>query len=159
MSTTKSATKTTPRAKIDIKAMLDDSRGRDVAWLTLLLATDRQALELFRIYVTLGIAVSSGLAAGAAKQAWGDEIYPIVALGSMLLCLFVGCFYCLKAMRPVEISLPGKAGNFWQWAMRDDITETAALSVYFEYAQAAQNMNSKVNLLNSGDLNVAKKLG
>ncbi|WP_192182171.1 hypothetical protein [Mesorhizobium amorphae] len=156
---TKLPPESTPKAKIDTKAMLDDARGRDAAWLTLLLATDRQAIELFRIYMTLGIAVSSGLAAGLAKQVLGHEIYPIVALGSMLLCLFAACIYCLKAMRPIEISLPGRTGKFWQWAMRDDITEQAALSAYFDYAQTAQDMNSKVNSRNSSDLNIAKKLG
>lgn len=130
-----------------------------MAWMTLLLATDRQALELFRIYVTLGIAVSSGLVAGTVRQVWGSEVYPIVALGSMLLCLFVACVYCLKAMNPIEITLPGRAAKFWQWATRDDVSEAAAISAYFEYAQTAQDMNRKVNLQNSSDLHVAKKLG
>jgi hypothetical protein len=146
-------------AQIDTKAMLDDVRGRDTAWLTLLLATDRQAMDLFRIYVTLDTAIASAMAAGIHNGLFGITSTAMLALTPIAVCLLVGCYYCLQALNPIAVTLPGRASEFWQWARRADVDENRAVDAYLEYAEKAQVMAEKVNLKNSTDLHTAKKCG
>jgi hypothetical protein len=51
-------------AQVDAKMMLDDVRARDTALLNLLLTNDRQAIDLFRINVTIGSATAVAAASG-----------------------------------------------------------------------------------------------
>ncbi len=50
--------------KDDFKTGIEDVRARHAAVVSLIYLADRQALQLLRSYVTLGIATASGAAAG-----------------------------------------------------------------------------------------------
>lgn len=146
--------------EIDVKALLDDARGRDAAWLALMLATDRQAMDLFRIYVTLGSAIASALAAGLHNNMFGQEAYPIVAILLLLGCLIAGSACCMIAMKPMTIGLPGRPAKFWLSALESpEADKSAIMTGYLKQAAESQRMNSQVNSQNSSDLAMAKKLG
>lgn len=144
---------------IDAKAMLDDARGRDAALLALMLATDRQAMDLFRIYVTLGTAVATGLAAALNAEVFGDKIYPVIALLVLLGLIGVGSWKCLRALRPARITLPGRNAQFWESAVLNGVDQLDVLTTYFKMSMASQEMNDMVNAKNSADLTIAKKCG
>lgn len=145
-------------AKIETKALLDDVRGRDLALLNLLLSNDKQALELFRLYVTFAIGAASAGMAGFVRDdmllrqgRWG--------LLSVAALLTLGCWFCIIAMRSATVGLPGRTGEFWQWASDPRIEEGEVLATYLKQAEAAQLKNHALNETCSAAVTQAKRLG
>jgi hypothetical protein len=146
-------------AKFDPKIILDDVRSRDVALLTILLATDRQAVALFRVYVTLAAALISAAVAGAIKANEAVDVWITVGVGLSASGLARACWYCIVAIKTAKVGMPGKGAEFWQWARRDDISEDVALDAYLNQALTAQDTNIEVNRRSSNCLRMAKRLG
>jgi hypothetical protein len=145
-------------AQLDTKAMLDDVRARDTALLTLILSNDRQAMALFRIYITIGSATAVAAAAGfletdgfASQTKW--------ATLAVTMVLAVASYLCQAGMTSSEVGLPGKGGDFWLWARDEAITEETALRTYLQYAKEHQELNVRVNTRAFWTLIWAKRLG
>lgn len=146
-------------AKIDAKALLDDARGRDAALIALLLAGDRKATDLFRVYVTIGVAVASAVAAGVAEEFFGSAVYPIVALLTSLACLAAGSWFCFAAMMPVKVILPGRGSDFWRWSRDPSIDEEIVLDWYLRRSDDAWELNNEVNVRAAARLEMALRFG
>ncbi|WP_376709095.1 hypothetical protein [Pseudochrobactrum lubricantis] len=146
-------------SKLDMKIILDDVRSRDAALLTMLLATDRQAMALFRVYVTLTVALASAALAGMIGAAPYLGVWVVIAAGTMAGCLTLACWYCIQAIKTATVALPGKGAEFWQWASRDDVTEEAVIAAYLEQSLNGQDNNFAVNQQSSSYLRMAKRLG
>lgn len=146
-------------ASFDLKIVLDDIRSRDAALLTMLLATDRQAVALFRVYVTLAAALISASVAGMLNPNWSLGSWVAAGVGTTALGLALACWYCIKAIRTAKVGLPGKGAEFWQWAQRDDVTEEVAVGAYLVQSLNAQSTNFEVNRSSSACLRRAKRIG
>lgn len=146
-------------AKFDPKIMLDDIRARDVALQNMLLATDRQAVSLFRVYVTLAAAIISASVAGIMRDDSLIDSWVLIGVGLTASGLALACWFCIWAIRTAKVGLPGKGAEFWQWARRDDIEDDVALDAYLAQTLEAQSVNLEVNRRSSSCLRKAKRLG
>lgn len=97
---------------------IDDARARHAAVLNLVMATDQQAVTLLSVYLTTGTAA----AAASVSAFTGSFIPPVVgwALLAATFSLFAGSIFCFRAMRGAMVSAPGKAPEFWLWALEND---------------------------------------
>lgn len=145
--------------KFDLKTILDDVRSRDTALLTMLLATDRQAMALFRVYVTLTAALVSVAIAVIFGDALRFDIWVAAGSGAAALGLSISCWFCIQTIKTATVALPGKGAEFWQWAIRDDITKDAVIEAYLQQSLCGQNNNLEVNRQSSYWLRQAKRLG
>lgn len=145
--------------KLDMKIILDDVRSRDTALLTMLLATDRQAMALFRVYVTLTAALASAALAAMFGAAPYLGFWAVFGAGTMAMCLTLACWYCIQTVKTATVALPGKGAEFWQWALRDDVTEEAVITAYLGQSLNGQDNNLAVNQQSSSYLRMAKRLG
>lgn len=143
-------------AKFDLKIVFDDVRGRDAALLNVILASDRQAVALFRVFVTLVVALVSATVAASLSSnvslTWGTIGGAVCAIGG--LC--AACWQCIRAIRTANMALPGKRAEFWQWAMREDVDEETAVKAYLGQSKDAQDTNHKVNTQSAASLKLAK---
>lgn len=73
------------------------------------------------------------------------------------LVAVAGAALCLRALKPADISLPGRDPEFWQWASRDDVTAEHALATYLANLADKNELNRAVNLRNSAALLGAKR--
>ncbi len=144
--------------KADLKTILDDARARDAALINLIIFTDRQAMALFRVYVTVGVATAVAATSGILSR---DPILhfagPPTAIIAIILA--VACWFCLRAMVPSDIGLPGRAAEFWQWTTGELVTEAEALRAYLQQTKAVQDMNRATNKRGASALAWAKRLG
>lgn len=146
-------------SKFDLKVVLDDVRARDTALLNMIVAIDRQALALFRIYVTLAVALGSAAVAGAYSSTANVNSWIVWGAGSAALGLAVGCHFCITTVRSAKLGVPGKNADFWKWALRDDISEEAMVDAYLKYSDDAQQQNYRVNDQSTRSMRIAKRLG
>src|SRR5690606_34033520 len=103
-------------SKFDLKTVLDDVRSRDAALLTMLLATDRQAMALFRVYVPLAAALVSAALAATFEASWYQDARISAGAGTTAAGLAIACWYCIQAITTAAVAIPGKGAEFWQWA-------------------------------------------
>ncbi len=146
-------------AKVDLKNILDDVRARDVALLGSIVALDRQALALFRIYVTLAVALGSAAVAGAYSSSGNVSAWIIYGAASAACGLAVACHFCIVTVRSAKLGVPGKNADFWRWAIRDDVTEQYLIEAYLELSEKAQQQNYSVNDNSTRSMRIAKRLG
>ena len=146
-------------ATFDPKIILDDIRARDVALLNMLLATDRQAVSLFRVYVTMAAALVSAAVAGVLKQGHTVDVWLTSGVVIAASGLALACWLCIRAIRTAQVGMPGKGAEFWLWARREDVNEDVALDAYLSQSLAAQDINLEVNRRSSSCLRKAKRVG
>lgn len=142
----------------DLKTMLDDVRARDAALMNLMLFVDRQAMALFRVYVTVGVASAAASAAGQFNR---DVLFHEARWATLAaaLVLAFGCFACLKAMVPSKVGLPGRGAEFWVWARDELVTEDQMIAQYLGHAEASQAINRITNGQTAAWLSRAKRAG
>lgn len=145
--------------ELDLKTVLDDVRSRDTALLTMLLATDRQAMALFRVYVTLTAALVSVAIATIYGEALHFDIWITAGSSVAALGLSISCWFCIQSIKTATIALPGKGAEFWQWVIRYDIAKDTVLEAYLQQSLCGQNNNLEVNRQSSYWLRQAKRLG
>jgi hypothetical protein len=142
----------------DLKIVLDDVRARDLALLNLITFTDRQAMALFRVYVTVGAATAVAAASGFLGV---DPLLHFAGPSTAIIALTLAfaCYFCLRAMVPADIGLPGRSAEFWQWTVDDRVLVEDVLAYYLNQAKAAQDQNRKTNEKGATALAWAKRLG
>lgn len=146
-------------AEIELKTILDDVRGRDNALLTMLLATDRQAVSIFRVYVTLTLAVVSAAVAGLFNRNFAAEPWVLGGAGVVVSGLSLACWFCIMTIRSAQVALPGRGAEFWSWARDPKVTMDDFLDAYLAQSLSAQNNNHDVNSRASWYLRYAKRIG
>lgn len=139
----------------DWKIALDDARKRHEALTALILFTDTQALNLLKLYLTLGIAAASGAFAGLTSLAVIPFAVSCALIGASLLML-IGSFFCFEAMATVNVSLPGRDAEFWLWAAREDVPREEAFRAYLENLIPKSTQNRNTNRETALALNRAK---
>ncbi|MER9091530.1 hypothetical protein NKI34_10430 [Mesorhizobium sp. M0700] len=144
--------------KADLKTILDDARARDTALINLIIFTDRQAMALFRVYVTVGAATAVAAASGLLGV---DPLLHFAgpSTAAIALVLAVACWFCLRAMVPSDVGLPGRAAEFWQWTTDELISEEHVLRAYLQQTKAVQDVNRATNERGAIALSWAKRLG
>lgn len=145
--------------KLDLKSVLDDVRARDAALLAMLLSNDRQAMALFRVYVTIAAALASAALAATLKVGWYPDFWVAAGAGATALGLSIACLLCIQAMKSAKVAMPGKGAEFWQWASREDVAEKAILDAYLAQSLFGQDNNFYINRRSSAYLQRAKRLG
>ncbi|MCV9934774.1 hypothetical protein OIU35_00215 [Boseaceae bacterium BT-24-1] len=146
-------------ATIELKNILDDVRARDAALLNMIVAIDNHSLALFRIYVTLAVALASAAVVGSASTTGRVDAWTVWGAGSAALGLALACHFCILSIRSVKLGVPGKNADFWQWAIREDVTYEAMLEAYLQYSDQTQQQNYRVNDHSTKCLKIAKRLG
>lgn len=146
-------------AKMDAKVILDDVRARDLALFNTLAGTGRQSISLFRIYVTMLLALASAVAALAANPALAERGWLIVGASIAAAGVAAGGAYCFDAIKTAEIALPGRGADFWQWSLRDDVSADHVLEKYLERSLAAQDENHRVGGASALSMRRAKRFG
>ncbi|MDX8530087.1 hypothetical protein RFM41_12110 [Mesorhizobium sp. VK25A] len=142
----------------DLKIVMDDVRARDAALLNLIIFTDRQAMALFRVYVTVGAATAVAAASGFLGV---DPLLHFAGPSTAAIALTLGlaCYFCLRAMTPADIGLPGRPAEFWQWTADDRVQVEDVIGHYLSQAKAVQDQNRKTNEEGARALAWAKRLG
>jgi hypothetical protein len=141
----------------DLRFALDDARRRHSAVVDLLAANDRQALGFLQLYVALAGGALSG---GAAIVLSTTNTLP-KALGYGLLGfaapVILGAMFCMAAVWPSKISLPGRKPDFWVWA--NEVTAETAYLAYLENLAVKEAQNTRLNFRLSRLMTCAKALG
>lgn len=145
-------------AESEFRTIIEDARTRHAAVISLMYAIDIQAIALLRLYVTLGIATASGTIAGLGPSA----LFPwpaAWALGGGTAVLVAGAAFCLRALKPARINLPGRNPEFWIWAVSAEVEREAVLRSYLDNLHAKGAVNSDINLRAARALTWAKRCG
>jgi hypothetical protein len=141
----------------DLRFALDDARRRHSAVVDLLAANDRQALGFLQLYVALAGGALSGAAAIVLSPA---NSFP-KALGYGLFGfagpLIFGAMFCMAAVWPSNINLPGRKPDFWIWA--NEVSAEQAFLEYLNNLTAKEAQNSSLNFRLSRLMTYAKMLG
>jgi hypothetical protein len=142
----------------ELRFAIQDARTRHAAIVELIYATDRQAMALLGLYITLGLASASGFVAGLNS----DSIVPAelaAALFVAVLMFFAGIMLCFRAMKLVDINLPGRTADFWIWADGPSLDATKAYREYLQELDQKHATNDKVSNYASIKLAWAKRIG
>ncbi len=117
--------------KDDFRTILEDARARHAAVVALIYFNDTQAMNLLRLYLTVGVATLSGAIAALTK----DTVIPIAtgwALAATTGVMLFGSILCLLAMASGTINLPGRDADFWLWGLDPQVEKTDVLKRYLE---------------------------
>ncbi|WEK05766.1 MAG: hypothetical protein P0Y65_05785 [Candidatus Devosia phytovorans] len=146
-------------AEVELKVLLDDVRARDVALFNTIAASDRQSVALFRIYVTMILALMSGIAALVAAPPFAER--PWLVSGAIIAAIGLAgaCWLCFRAIKTANVGAPGRSADFWQWATRPDVTEEALIEEYLKKSFESQTANHLVNAKSGFAMRWAKRLG
>lgn len=142
----------------EFRTVIEDARARHAAVVALIYAADAQALSLMRLYVTLSIAAVSGAAASLGQTA----LFPRPVMWALILtaAIFViGTAFCLRTLRSTNLNLPGRTGDFWQWAISNDVDRTAVLEAYLDNVEKKGKMNNDISASSGNALKWAKRCG
>jgi hypothetical protein len=129
----------------ELKFAIEDARARHEADVALICFNDNQAMTLLGYYGTVGIAASSGAAAGLAGTITIPNAVTTALLG-VAVALLIGSAFCVWAMRHADISLPGRAADFWIWAQRPEVTMDHACAEYLRDLDQKMRNNDKINV-------------
>jgi hypothetical protein len=144
-------------AETEFRTVIEDARAKHAAIVNLMLVSDAQAIGLLRLYVPLAIATASGMFAATGAPFHSYSL--AMALMAMSTTLLVGSGFCLYALRPVVVNLPGREPAFWIWAMRADVSAEDALTAYLDQLDTKQEQNRAVNMTTVFALRWAKICG
>lgn len=141
-----------------IKVVFDDVRARQSALLGLIYFVERQAMNLLRLFITAGVAMVAAFAAGVQSvNPILHSLYPSALAGLVLTT--VGAAFCFRAMKTVELNLPGRGAEFWLWLLDNPHVETTAqLRFYLEDLEKQQADTRVVNVSNARSFERAKKV-
>lgn len=141
----------------DLRFALDDARRRHAAVVDLLAANDRQALGFLQLYVALaGGALSGG--AAIVLSATTSLPRPLgFGLFGFALPVVIGAVFCMAAVWPSDINLPGRKPDFWKWANKVPAEE--AYMAYLDNLSVKEAQNSRLNMRLSQLMTWAKGLG
>lgn len=147
---------------MDSKIILDDVRGRHQALTNLILYNDRQAVLLFRIFITVVLALTAATATAFLNPDWGYLGVWKWGLFGVAVSFAAGCFACLRAMAPADIGLAGQGADFWLWVLGekdfDNPFDRQKLEEYLKRAMDMQKKDIKTNEKGVRALNWAKRL-
>lgn len=140
----------------EFRTVIEDIRVRQAALVTLIYATDTQALSLLRLFTTLAVATASGTVAAIASGS-KYSLALFTAFGTSTAILVAGVFLCLSALEAARISLPGRKTDFWQWAVKHKIKKSKILDAYLLDAETQYKSNQKLNRETATTLKWAKR--
>jgi len=146
----------------EFRTIIDDVRTRHAAVVALIYMTDRQAMGLLRLYVTLGMATATGAAAGFGTISTGQAFVsrPVAwALAAATIVLLAGSGFCLRTLRGSDINLPGRTADFWNWGARPDIGRSEVLTAYLDNLAVKAKQNNDLNTATAAALSHAKNCG
>ena len=129
---------------IEFRTVIDDVRSRHAAILALINTTETQAMSLLRLFITLGIAAGSGIAAGFGQSAIITRPVTFALIGGAVVFV-AGAGCCLLAMRPGVVNLPGRDPAFWKWAMLPGVERAAVLTAYLNKLDEKRPMMDAFN--------------
>lgn len=139
-----------------LKLAIDDIRARQDAVYDLVLSQDKQAMELLRLYVTVGLAVASG----AVAMLSNPDRFPLgVGLLCGLVALVVGIVFCFRATWQAQIAFSGRDAKFWEWASHPSITTADLQAAYFKAADENLKTNRRLNVETAREYWIAKWCG
>lgn len=138
--------------------MIEDARARQSAVISLIYFTDVQAVNFLRLYITIAAAAGSGAAAamGSSLPSKPELIASTMGLFAMMV---IASFFCLRAMAPVELSLPGRDGAFWQWGLLEEVNHSHLIGEYLTSVDVGLKNNRTINGASAGALTMAKQVG
>lgn len=139
-----------------LKLMFDDVRARQKAVLDLILWQDQQAMGLLRLYVTLGTATASGVAATINTN---DRFALGVGLLSGTVMLIFGAICCFRASWQAKIAYPGREPSYWKWFFDPRVPLNLARDGYLDVEQGKINVNHELNANIAREIWVAKWFG
>lgn len=144
----------------DLRFACDDARKRHTAVVDLITATDRQAMALLQVYLTIAIAVVSAATViyFATPATPIPKVFFAVLIGLAVPTL-CGVFCCILSMWPGDISLPGRDASFWLWAMEPGVEAEKAYREYLENLAKGHARNKALNAKASAWLERAKVCG
>lgn len=146
-----------PLAPDDLKFAIDDARRRHSAVVEIIAGTDRQALGMLQLYVALAGGALSG---GAAIVFSATSSFPkILGYGLFGFAgpLILGAMFCMAALWPTTINLPGRKPDFWLWA--NEVTAEEAYFAYLKNLEIKEEQNTRLNYRLSRLMLCAKGLG
>lgn len=141
-----------------IKLALDDARARQTALVQLMYFTDQQALGLLRLYVTLGTASATAAVTGFSSNSW----LPVEGSAALLACtttFLAGSYFCFRAMRTAEVTLPGRGADFWKDALFANFNQAEIVSQYLDGLISGQHRDKATNKTSASALRLAKWAG
>lgn len=142
----------------DLPVAIGDARTRHAAVVDLIYFTDRQAMGLLSLYITLGVAAASGAVVAFGKQ----PLLPTAVgfgLGGATITLVIGAWFCFRAMKTETINLPGRGAEFWLWANHPKVDRRAAFVQYLQNLKDKHDQNNEINRRTSRYLRNAKLCG
>jgi hypothetical protein len=142
----------------DLRFAIEDARARQEASVALIYFNESQAMSLFSTYATVAIAAASGFAAGFSGAAFVPWPMALALLASAV-ALITGCYFCVIAMKPADICLPGRDADFWIWATSDDRSMKAIAGKYIHSLDESNKVNDVILEKSSAGLKKAKWLG
>lgn len=142
-------------ATSEFRTVIEDIRVRQAALVTLIYATDVQAMALLRLYATLGIATVSGAIAGLSSSSIISQPLGLGLIASTVV-LMIGAALCLRALKADKISLPGRTSDFWIWASLSNVERDSVLAAYLKTAEEFYLLNRGLNIKTANALKWAK---
>ncbi len=130
--------------KDDFRTILEDARARHAAVVALIYFNDTQAMNLLRLYLTIGVAAASGAIAALTN----NTAIPVAtgwALAAATIVMLFGSFLCLLAMASGTINLPGRDPDFWLWGLNPQIEKPEVLKRYLENLSEKAEVNRKLS--------------
>lgn len=138
----------------DFRTIIEDARARHSAVVALIYFTDTQAMNLLRLYLTVGIATVSGAAALLPRT---DTLHFVgYALAAASVVLVIGSGFCMRAMQSGLVNLPGRPADFWSWAIRPDVDHRLAITEYLKNLEEKGALNDALSARNAWALTYAK---
>ena len=117
--------------KDDFRTIIEDARARHAAVVALIYFNDTQAMNLLRLYLSIGVASASAAVAGL-TQTTAIPFAVGCALGAATAVVLLGAVLCLMAMASGAINLPGRDPDFWLWGLDPQIEKQNVLRKYLE---------------------------
>lgn len=141
----------------ELRFALDDARRRHSAVVDLLASNDRQALSFLQLYVALAGGALSG---GAAILFSTVTSFPRplgFGLFGFAAPVVIGAVFCMIAVWPSDINLPGRKADFWIWA--NDVSSEEAYIAYLRNLAIKEAQNSDLNAKCGRFMLLAKLMG
>ena len=137
---------------------IEDARARHEAIIALVYVGDQKALSLLSLYVTLGLAAASGFVAGTQLTTPLKNVLMLSSLGAALT-FTLGAFFCLRALAPATINLPGRSADFWLWAAHPNVKSEEAYEEYLKTLKKKHPLNNALTDRTACALSIARRLG
>lgn len=140
------------------KIAIDDVRTRHKAVVDLIYFTDNQAMNLLRLYISIGLASSSIAIASFSND---SNIPPEVGVSliAAVIVFIYGSYECFEAMSSASINLPGRDPDFWLWVETHRIKDDDLARTYLNQLISGSYTNDSKNKKSASHLKLAKLAG